>query len=455
MLKILKSNISENTIYQSWIKETHKVFSNFSDDDFFSDKVQHIYFYSEVNDDSVNNLQSILMEASKTTLNSSGIHISPKPICLHLNSPGGSLQSTDIFYTLIQSQRVPLCVVIENLSASAATDIALLAPYRLMIDYSSYLIHDGFGVLFSKVSNIVKSNYQAINSIIYYQKLLKKRTKLSDKEIKNFLDRDIIIDAKYCLDKGIIDRILKFPKINNPDYYSNFSNLQLNLSNFLKKTNLNHIYISDEIYNTNPIIINGKYSSNSIISINKSLFELSILLDNLFLIKKDNIKTIILHFKPSTIISANPLELIQLNYRLAMIQKRIPIIAFIEGQQSFDKVATILMCPVRIMMKPSIFQSQFSFRYSGSQGWGFKTIDIIDNSLYIFNTVVKLYKEISNLPDSFYKRMRHTIINLNETDLLKYNIIHLCLNIHKEKITLNDIVKYLNLNKITGFNNKN
>ena len=455
MLKILKGNISEDIIYQTWVKESHKVFSKFTDDDFFSDKVEHIYFYSDISDDSVNSLQQLLMDASKTILNSSGVHISPKPICLHLNSPGGSVSSTDIFYTLIQTQRVPLCVIVETLTASAATDIALLAPYRLMIDYSLYLIHDGFGMNLSKTSNQVKSSYQPIHSLVYYEKLLKKRTNLSDKEIKEFLERDIYISAKYCLNKGIIDRILYLPKINTPDYYSNFSNLQLNLSNFLKKTNLNHMYISQDIYNNYSKVINGKNSYNSIQS-SLSLYDLSILLDNLFLIKKDNVKPIVIHFKPTydwaLFANANPLELIQLNYRLAMIQKRIPIVAFIEGAQYFDTLSTVLMCPIRIMMKPSIFQSTFAFKYTGSQGFSFKTIDTIDNSLYIFNNVVKLYKEISQLPYDFYKEMRQRIVNLTQIELLKYNIIHLCLNIHKENATANDIVKYLQLNKLTGIN---
>jgi ATP-dependent protease ClpP protease subunit len=398
------------------------------------------------------------MDASKTKVNNSGVHISPKPICLHLNSPGGYLISTDIFYTLIQSQRVPLCVITETLTASAATFIQLLAPYRLIIDYSRYLIHDSRGWNFSKTANTVKSDYQTINSKVYAIKFFKKRTKLSDKEINEFIERDIFVDSKYCLDKGIVDRILHLPKINNPNYYSNYSNLQLNLSSFLKKTNLNHIYISYQIFDNSSKVVNGSSVSSSLLDA-KSLNELSILLDNLFLIKKDNVKPIIIHFKPDSNIAmwanANPLQLAQLNYRLALIQKRVPIIAFIEGQQYFDTLSTILMCPIRIMMKPSLFQSTFSSVNSGSEGWGFKTIDVIDNSLFIYNNIVKLYREISNLPEKFYKQMRHRIINLTKDDLLKYNIIHLCLNIHHENVLPSDIIKYLQINKLTGLNNDN
>lgn len=456
MLKILKANIDQDDLYDSWVKESNKVFSKFSDDDFFSDKVQHIYFYSDINDDSVNSLQQILYDASKTKIDNSNIYTSPKPICLHLNSHGGSVSSTDFFYTIFQTIRVPLCVIIEALAASAATDIALLAPYRIMLDFSSYLIHDGFGQSLGKTSNIIKSDYSYLHTMLYYKNLLKKRTLLSDNDITVFLERDLYIDSAYCLEKKIIDRILYLPKINNPDYYVDFSDLQLNLSNFLKKTNMNHIYISNELYNTDSIIIDGN-NLHSNISAHSNLYNLSIILDNNFLIKKNNVKPIIIHFKSSYefVMDArsNPLELIQLNYRLAMIQKRIPIIAFIEGSQYFDILSTILMCPIRIMMKPSIIQNTFAFRKS--RGYGMKTIDIIDNSLFIFNNVVKFYKNTSNLPNNFYKIMRTKIINLSPKDLLKYNIIHLCLDITKKNILQNDIINYLQLNKITGIYNNN
>ena len=46
--------------------------------------------------------------------------------------------------------------------------------------------------------------------------------------------------------------------------------------------------------------------------------------------------------------------------------------------------------------------------------------------------------------------MRQRIVNLTQTELIKYNIIQLCLNIHKENASANDIVKFLQLNKLTG-----
>ena len=373
-----------------------------------------------------------------------------------MNSPRGNLSSTEKFYTIIQSIRVPLCILIENLCASGATFLALLSPYRVIIDYSQYMIHDSFGGYIGKGSNEVKSSFSSLYIITYYIELLKKRTKLTDEEIKIFIERDIFVDANYCLKKNIIDRILKFPKINNPEYYSNVSNLQLNLDSFLKKTNLNHIYIDDDLINSNnDIIINGNNFNRDMNEV-KSVNDLSIFLDNNFIIKKDNSKPIIIHFNSnlasSIYANSNPLILTQFNYRLAMIQKRIPIIAFIEGPQFFDILSSIIMCPIRIMMKPSIIQSSFTFKNSGSLNYGQKTIDVIDNSIFTFNNVIKFYKETTILPNNFYKEIRNRIINLTPKELLKYNIIHLCLNINKKNITNKNIIKYLQLNNLFGFN---
>ena len=68
----------------------------FTYSDFYSDKAEHIYFYSDINDDSVSQLQMLLQEASKTQI-SNNVTSPPKPIVIHLNSPGGSVLSENLF----------------------------------------------------------------------------------------------------------------------------------------------------------------------------------------------------------------------------------------------------------------------------------------------------------------------------------------------------------------------
>jgi ATP-dependent protease ClpP protease subunit len=451
MIEILKNSISSDVIYDEWVRISKETFNKMSDSDLYSDKVQHIYFYSDITNETVGNLQKLLMEASKTVVSESGIKAIPKPIVIHLSSPGGHCISMNIFNVFSQTQRLPLCVIIESMCASAATEFQLLAPYRVMVDYSKYLIHDAAGMTFGKISNTVKAGMNFYNQFINYIELLRKRTKLTNDEIDKFISRDLFIDANFCLKHGIIERILRFPKINTPSHYSNSSNLSLSIHNFLKKTNLNHIYIDSDEMSANDLITSTSFSTN--LSEIKDLNTLCMELDNNFLRKDENVKPIIIHFRPQSIWILSKSNIVQwynnLNFRLSLIQKKIPVIAFIEGSQSLDIIGSILCCPIRIMMTPSIVSSVFTYSWD-MEGWGWKVIDMIENTKFYADQVVKYLKEKSKLPAQFYKDMRTKIINLSPETLLKYEIVHKVMKLHTKDISAKNIIKYLHIDELTN-----
>jgi ATP-dependent protease ClpP protease subunit len=451
MIEILKNSISSDVIYDEWVRVSKETFNKMSDSDLYSDKVQHIYFYSDITNESVGNLQKLLMEASKTVVSESGIKTTPKPIVIHLGSRGGLCSSMNIFNVFSQTQRLPLCVIIESMCCSAATELQLLAPYRVMVDYSKYLIHDAAGGTFGKMANTVKTQTYFYNQFINYIELLRKRTKLTNDEIDKFILRDLFVDSNYCLKHGIIDRILRFPKINSPSHYSNSSNLSLSIHTFLKKTNLNHIYIDSDVMTSNELITSTSVPAN--LSEIKDLNQLCLELDNNFLRKDENVKPIIIHFRPQDIWvfskSNIPAWFNKLNFRLSLIQKKIPVIAFIEGSQSLDVIGSILCCPIRIMMTPSIVSSVFTYSWD-VEGWGWKVIDMIENTKFYMEQVVKYLKEKSKLPTQFYKDMRTKIINLSPETLLKYEIVHKVMKLHTKDMTSKNIIKYLHIDEMTA-----
>ncbi len=450
MIEILKNSISSDVIYDEWVRISKETFNKMSDSDLYSDKVQHIYFYSDITNESVGNLQKLLMEASKTVVSESGIKTTPKPIVIHLSSPGGYGISMNLFNVFSQTQRLPLCVIIEYHCASAATELQLLAPYRVMVDYSKYLIHDGYGGTYGKIANTVKTKTYSYTQSLNYIELLRKRTKLTNEEIDKFISRDLLVDSNYCLKHGIIDRILRFPKINNPSHYSNSSNLSLSIHTFLKKTNLNHIYIDSDEITLNPLITSMSVPTN--LSEIKDLNQLCLELDNNFLRKDENVKPIIIHFRPQEIFTFSKSNITawynMLNYRLSLIQKKIPVIAFIEGSQSLDILGSILCCPIRIMMTPSIVSSVFTYSWD-MEGSGMKVIDIMENTKFYMDQVVKYLKEKSKLPAQFYKDMRTKIINLSPETLLKHEILHKVMKLHTRDMTPKNIIKYLHIDEMT------
>ena len=453
---------NSNDIYNKLIKESYKIFSKWKDSDFYSNKANHIYFYSVINDMSVSNLQQQLLKLSKTNTNINNIITTPKPIVIHLNSPGGSVLSENLINVIMTTQRVPLCVIVETLCASAATTLQLLAPYRVMIDFSSYLIHDSFGFTVGKEHEKISSEFTFVyQNLSNYLSLLRDRTELTNNEIKKFISRDILVNSSYCLKKKIVDRVLKFPKIKNSESYNKtqFTNLSLNLEKFLKKTNLNHLYIdSGSIYDGNIVM---DINSSLPLSQSNTLPDICAGLDKFMLNNMTNKKPLLIHFKPSISnymnTNCDPLELVSLQYRIALIQTKMPVFALIEGPQSLDNLASILQCPIRIMMTPSIISSYFSSMSSGSLGWGSKTIDILHNTKYIITEVIKFFKKCSKLPDKFYNDLQNKIINLKPNDAIKYELIHQIVNYKKIKpISFKNIQNYYNINDlINNYEKKN
>jgi hypothetical protein len=305
--------------------------------------------------------------------------------------------------------------------------------------------------MFGKQANSVKIQTYFYTQFINYIELLRKRTKLTNDEIDKFISRDLFIDANYCLKHGIIERILRFPKINEPSHYSNSSNLSLSIHNFLKKTNLNHIYIDADEMTANGLITSTSFPTN--LSEIKDLNTLCLELDNNFLRKDENVKPLIIHFRPQDIWIRSKSNIVQwynnLNYRLSLIQKKIPVIAFIEGSQSLDILGSILCCPIRIMMTPSIVSSVFTYSWD-MEGWGWKVIDMIENTKFYADQVIKYLKEKSKLPAQFYKDMRTKIINLSPEILLKYNIVHKVMKLHTKDMSAKNIIKYLHIDELTN-----
>ena len=445
---------NSNRIYNKWVNESKKVFSKWKDSDFYSNKAEHVYFYGPVSDESVTHLQHILQESSKTKI-TNGVKSPPKPIVIHLNSPGGSVSSMNLFNVMMTTQRVPLCIVIETRCFSAATTLALLAPYRVMIDYSQYMIHDMFGVSIGKEHEQLSKKYAYIyQNLSNYLSLLKDRTILSDTDIKKFISRDMFVNSSFCLKKKIIDRVLTFPKINNSSKYNKsvYSDLSLKLPTFLKKTNLNHLNINPENLDYNSFV----YKLENPPHIANSLPQLCVLLDSILLQKSKVIKPILLHFKPSYG-NMSPLQLVSLQYRIALVQKKTPVIALIEGPIYLGMLSLVMMCPIRIMMTPSLISSQFSSSFSYSKGHGFKTIDMLYNTKYILAEITKFFKKFSNLPDKFYVDYKNKIINLKPKDSLHYKLINRVVNFRKiTPIKLKNIHDYYNIDSlISDYKNKN
>jgi hypothetical protein len=176
-------------------------------------------------------------------------------------------------------------------------------------------------------------------------------------------------------------------------------------------------------------------------------------LDKYILNKKNSIiKPLLIHFKPNIAVYSNSLDLISLTYRIALIQKNTPVVSLIEGQQCLGNLGLILMCPIRIMMTPSIISSYFTNEFGGSMGGGWKTINILYNTKFI---LTKFFKNFSKLPSKFYNEIQNKVINLKPKDSLEYELVNQVINFRKiTPLTQKDIIDYYNIENLTSnYNN--
>lgn len=186
-------------------------FKNLNDNDFFSNKLTHIYFNGKVEDNSIDKLINDVREANKIKIEN-GISIKPKPILIHINSTGGSVYDGMRFLSIFKISAVPIATIIDNYSFSAATFLSIHSPYRIMTKNSFCLIHNysyngimnlNRDKLLSKINEFEK--YFSNITEMYLQK-----TKFKKDELNELLQHDLYLNYKYCLEKGIVDRIIDF-----------------------------------------------------------------------------------------------------------------------------------------------------------------------------------------------------------------------------------------------------
>ena len=103
----------------------------------------HLYFYSDVSDESVLKLAKGIREA-ETELRKQAVEFGlaePLPIVLHVNSYGGSLLAGFAAMDVILGSKVPVDTVVEGVSASAATLISIVGRKRTIKPNSFMLVH--------------------------------------------------------------------------------------------------------------------------------------------------------------------------------------------------------------------------------------------------------------------------------------------------------------------------
>jgi len=176
-------------------------------------KENHLYFHTGVDEDSVDTVKKLMrsyaIKFNRIRKTHTCVEINPKPLYLHIYSPGGDVYAGLSLYDYIMEYRehIPVYTVVEGLAASAATFISVAGTKRFITPSSYMLIH--------QLSTFMHGNFEQLkdefdNSKKLMEKIMdiyETHTSITKKKIPKILKHDLIWDADECAANGLVDEI--------------------------------------------------------------------------------------------------------------------------------------------------------------------------------------------------------------------------------------------------------
>jgi ATP-dependent Clp protease protease subunit len=169
-----------------------------------------IYFYSEINKDSILTLNRQIDDLSKQLKLAQFTYNLPlSPVIeIHICSDGGEVWPTIATSDKIINSDIPVYTYCEGIVASASTLISCSGHKRFITKNSCMLIHQISSGLWGSYAEF-KDQLQNLDLMM---KILKsvylKKTKFTDEELNGLMNRDLYLSAEDCLEKGLVDIIL-------------------------------------------------------------------------------------------------------------------------------------------------------------------------------------------------------------------------------------------------------
>lgn len=143
-------------------------------------------------------------------LNRTDLSENPKPIHLHIFSPGGELSTMFALYTAIQMSRIPIFTYNEGIAHSAAFIVFLAGEKRFASPYAVSVAHEGSSQMGGSYRES-KAAMQAYEKDVQEMKnIIAQRTRLSLEDIEQHFEtsQDWYIRYDEMIDLGIINAYL-------------------------------------------------------------------------------------------------------------------------------------------------------------------------------------------------------------------------------------------------------
>jgi ATP-dependent Clp protease protease subunit len=172
---------------------------------------QLVMLLKEAESDALDNLEKctkaiVLTNDEKKLID---ILLTSKPIKLYITTHGGIIYAALKVVDIIRSLKVPVHTIVVGYVASAGTLLSLAGAKRFITPNSFMLVHELRSSFWGKYSEAREQIENMDKLMELLTKMMKENTKIPESELKEILCRDRNWDASECIEKGLVDELLK------------------------------------------------------------------------------------------------------------------------------------------------------------------------------------------------------------------------------------------------------
>ena len=288
---------------------------------------------------------------------------------------------------ILGRSKVPICALVEGISASASTFVSIFAPYRVMCEDALCLIHQ-YSAWMNGQASFIRSSIDEVDTV--YRGLVEdylQHTKISESEMREMLKHDRFMDARWALSKGVADRIIS-PDAPTPS-------ADEALIDILQSTTVNHVVLEKDSVNYG--LENSKFISTVACADAAP-------------------KNVIV--RPTFGSVFDTFDGVALSNHI----RAVPAPMFLLIDSSFMDLVSVLpllFCSRRVMYTHATLNIDGSVFITGAN----LLQDVVHNSKANFEIIKSVLKRRTKLPDGKIEDLKSTRTFFTATDCLKYGIV--------------------------------
>ena len=202
------SLFSDTSSTSSGMSSKPSAFFKFHSKDSVKTDKNHIYFYTEVDRESIRDLCEALREVETYCINMKReMKLKKVPIYLHINSDGGCIFSAFNAIDYMNACSVPIYTIIEGSAASAATIMSICGQKRYIRPNAHMLIHQLSTGCWGKMVEIEDNFINSKALMVKIRNFYEEYTNITKSELRKILKRDLWLNSDECIENGLADKL--------------------------------------------------------------------------------------------------------------------------------------------------------------------------------------------------------------------------------------------------------